>query len=484
MLSFLAFILLQINLFSPPADSISKPPNRIVEQKLDTIRIIPDTQQVTIEDIIIVGNNKTKDLIVLRELLIEANSLVNGKEFREMLERSRNNLFNTGLFHQVSVDYIPIGPRKVKIVVMLTERWYFWPFPIIELADRNINAWWLTKDFSRINFGLYLFKFNFRGKKETISLRFKYGFTRQIGLTYNIPYIDKKQRSGLNFSFAFSTNKQLIYNTLNNRIQFLKELDQFNRKEINTNITYTYRRKIYSYNALSLRYTFVNISDTLKHLNPLYLGNSIQSLQFFSLEYVYRYDRRDYRAYPLKGYYIELNASQHGLGILKREKINMQYAYLMARKYFKWSERWYTGTSLKTKISTGRFQPYYLQRGLGYQNDYVRGYEYYVIDGQNFGLLKANLKYNLVKTGAIKLKKIKNNSLNRIQYGFYLNAFADGAYVQDNQFNELNKLNNTFLHGYGIGLDFVGQNDLVIRFELTRNGLNQNGFYLHFSAPL
>jgi hypothetical protein len=125
-----------------------------------------------------------------------------------------------------------------------------------------------------------------------------------------------------------------------------------------------------------------------------------------------------------------------------------------------------------------------LQRALGYQNDYVRGYEYYVIDGQNFGLLKTNLKYNLVKPGAVKIKRIKNNSLNRVQYGFYLNAFADAAYVQDNQFNELNKLNNTFINGYGIGLDFVGQNDLVIRFELTRNGLNQNGFYLHFSAPL
>lgn len=484
MLGWIAFILLQVNLFTPPADSITLPPSRIKEKALDTLTIVADTQQVNIEDIVIVGNNKTKDPIVLRELLIQANSIVNGTEFKELLEKSKNNLFNTGLFHQVNVDYIPVGPNKVKIVVMLTERWYFWPFPIAELADRNLNAWWLTQDFSRINFGLYLFKFNFRGKKETISLRFKYGFTRQIGLTYNIPYIDKRQRSGLNFGFSYSLNKQVIYNTLNNKIKFLKEFSDFNRNEINANVTYTYRKGIYSYNAITLRYTNVHITDTVRNLHAGYLGNNINTLEFFTLEYYFRYDKRDYRAYPLKGYLIECSAIQHGLGILKREDVNMQYAWLSFKKYIPLNNRWNIGASFKTKVSTKHFQPYYLQRGLGYLNDFVRGYEYYVVDGQNFGLFKANLKYNLLKPGALKIKKIKNNSFNRLQYALYLNAFVDGAYVDDNQYYRNNPLNNSYLYGYGLGIDYVGQSDIVIRFEVTRNALNEKGFYLHFAAPL
>ncbi|MCC7050600.1 MAG: hypothetical protein IT239_02315 [Bacteroidia bacterium] len=479
MLNVIVFILLQVNLL-PITDTLSVTQHKKNNTRLDTVVVVPDSQVVTIDDILIIGNKKTKDPIIFRELLLQANELVNGRDFKLLLEKSRSNLFNTGLFNQVDVDYIPIAPNRVKLVVVLVEQSYFWPFPIIELADRNINTWWLTKDFSRINFGLYLFKFNFRGKKETVAFKAKYGFTRQVGLTYTKPYIDKKQRWGFSAGVSYSINKQLIYTTLNNKILFFNDFKNVNRKEFSANINYTYRHGIYSYHAFNIKYTNVGVSDTILKLQPHYLTfKNAPKLSLMTLEYNYRLDRRNYRSYPTAGYCLELYATQNGIGFLKNEPVTMRYITLAAKKYFPITNRWNAGIMAKGKISDKNYQSYYLQRALGYTVDFVRGYEYYVIDGQHFALGKSNIKYQL-----IQLRKFPANIFNTLKYNIYLTAFSDAGYVRDLQYFRTNFLNNKWLYSYGVGLDFAVSNDFVLRFEIAKNHLTQTGFYLHFDAPL
>ena len=53
--------------------------------------------------------------------------------------------------------------------------------------------------------------------------------------------------------------------------------------------------------------------------------------------------------------------------------------------------RFFLGSSFKGKWSSNGYQPYFAQRGFGF-DDYVRGYEYYVVDGQDFWLSKTVLK--------------------------------------------------------------------------------------------
>ena len=43
----------------------------------------------------------------------------------------------------------------------------------------------------------------------------------------------------------------------------------------------------------------------------------------------------------------------------------------------------FVGSSLKGKWSSDSYQPYFMQVAFGF-DDYVRGYEYYVIDGQDY----------------------------------------------------------------------------------------------------
>ena len=73
--------------------------------------------------------------------------------------------------------------------------------------------------------------------------------------------------------------------------------------------------------------------------------------------------------------------------------------------------RVFIGSSFKSKWSSGGYQPYFAQKGFGF-DDYVRGYEYYVIDGQDFWLSKTILKYAIVEKTKFDIPYVKMKQFN------------------------------------------------------------------------
>jgi hypothetical protein len=71
-----------------------------------------------------------------------------------------------------------------------------------------------------------------------------------------------------------------------------------------------------------------------------------------------------------------------------------------------------------------------------------------------------------------------------IPYAFYINLYGDAAYAQDTQFSRYNPLTNSWLLGYGAGIDFVTYYDLVFRLEYSINRFGESGYFLHFTAPI
>lgn len=127
-------------------------------------------------------------------------------------------------------------------------------------------------------------------------------------------------------------------------------------------------------------------------------------------------------------------------------------------------------------------------RALGFGRDYVRGYEYYVVDGQHFALFKTNLKFKLLSGKEVHAGFIPLEKFSTIPFSFYLNAYADAAYVEDTQFSNIafttNRLPNSWLYGYGAGIDFVTYYDIVIRLDYSFNKFGESGLFLHFAAPI
>jgi hypothetical protein len=137
-------------------------------------------------------------------------------------------------------------------------------------------------------------------------------------------------------------------------------------------------------------------------------------------------------------------------------------------------------------LSNNATQPYFIERGLGYGPNYVRSYEYYVIDGQDYAILKTNLKYELIKTGMKKLNFIPSKKFSLFYYAVYLGCFADAGYVDNvNKLETVNNsLPNTGLLGGGVNVDIVTYYDVVWSLQYSINKMCQYGFFLHFAAPI
>src|SRR5579871_5399177 len=183
---------------------------------MDTVTVPVDSSRVlTVGRVLIAGNKITKDRIISRELTLKSGDTISVRRLPHELLWDKRKIYNLRLFHTVSVQALELSNNTIDLLVEVTERWYTFPIPIFELSDRNFSEWWnnYNHDLNRINYGISLTRFNFRGRYETLQLVAQFGFTQRYELSYRIPYIDKKQKQGLSFNFDYSTPKNLAYST-------------------------------------------------------------------------------------------------------------------------------------------------------------------------------------------------------------------------------------------------------------------------------
>ncbi len=444
-----------------------------------------DTSHI-IGAIIIKDNKVTNEKVILRELLFRTGDTILGSQLDNIMRLSELNLVNTTLFNFVTIEFLE-GQQEgtLDVEVRVTERWYIWPIPAVKLSDRNFNVWWETRDLRRLSYGLNLEWMNFRGRRETLIAGFMAGYNEMLLLEYRIPYLNRKKTLGLGFGGFINRNRQLPYMTVENKQVFIRDNDDYVRRDVHAFVQFLYRQGIYNSHLFELKYDKHLFSDTLHSLNPYYSDGEDMN-QYFTLYYKYKSDYRDYRPYPLSGHYFDLEVFKYGLGFFGENSLDFMYIKSAFRKYWKINRRFYYAFGLSAKFSNGGRQPYYNVRGIGYGRDLVRSYEYYLVDGQHFIIWKNNLKFALLPRRDTDIGFIKSQKFSRIHYAFYLNLIFDLGFVSNEQFygDHGNRLENELLLGYGLGLDFVTYYDIVIRMEISVNRAGEPGFFLHFMAPI
>jgi len=442
---------------------------------------LPDL--VLVDSIVLSGQNITRVPVIEREYVMHTGDSIPRNLFIKTLDRTRENLINTFLFNFVTITTKTIDSNRVVVFVHVEERWYIFPLPVFELVDRNFNEWLKSGDWSRVNFGMNLKWSNFRGMNETMNFLFKWGYTENVGLNYTIPYINKNKEEGLAVKTTYSRDKEVVYSVFDSKPQRYKVESRFMRREVTAALTYSRRKGYYKTSSFFAEYRKVSVDDTIPVLNSEYFGNSRNHQQLITFSWLYRRDFRDIKVYPLSGYMLDLEATKLGFGLLPDEP-NLLYLSAQYKAFRKLASRWYVAGSVKGKLSGQGIQPYYNMKGLGFNNDFVRGYELYIIPGQNYIITKTTLKFALLPTHVIEVPAIPLEKFRKIHYAFYLNAFFDGAYVRDRQYENQNPLANDYQFGYGVGLDYVTYYNLVFRLEYSINKFGEKGFFLHFTAPI
>jgi len=440
-------------------------------------------QQVHIGNVFISGNRKTKEKIILRELTLKPGSTFSKIDLPLIIQKDKEKLINTRLFLEVDIQPVERFEDVVDLVVQVKERWYFFPSPIFELADRSFNEWWVNqdRDFSRVNYGAKLFQYNFRGRRETLRFIGQFGFSKTLGLNYVVPFFDLKQRNGLVFDFAYRDQKNLAYRSTENKQTFL-ESEEILKKSYTTSLTWTHRYSFYNRHYFTLGYSHSSINDTIALLNPNFFleGHTLQ--RYFTLSYLFTRDLRDYVAYPLNGHLISIKAEKNGLGIyddLNRFSLRASYA-----QYFPLKNNFFLSSSLTGVASFPKRQAYNNIEAIGYRPDELRGYDLYVVEGQNYIINKITFK-KLLFSKQHHIKSIPVPQFQTIPVAIYLKAFFDSGYV-DNQYTdpENTAFTNRYLFGGGLGLDIVTYYDLVLRLEYSFNDTGDSGFFLNVRADI
>lgn len=430
----------------------------------------------------ITGNRKTKENIILRELSFQPGDTLSAAALDEAIERSRSNLVNTMLFNYVEIEKLPVDSVYNDIHIHVTERIYLIPTPIFQFADPNFNTWWLNRDFTRTNWGFFVLKKNFRGRNEDLAFITQLGYSKEFGFLYRIPWITKKQNIGAGIWVGYKQNNEVTIGTENNKRLFYTGTTGNSRDELLVKLNTTLRRKLYSTHFFELKYNSNHILDTITKMQGDYFYQNKAHMNFLSFIYSFKHDKRDNKGYPLEGHFTQCDFINNGLGIISK-KFHVMTTSLSHSEYFRLSERMFLASLIKTKFTLTKDIPYYFQEGLGYSG-FVRGYEYYVIDGQHYGLFKSNLKFNLVKPRVHEPEFLSKTNFAKIHYAFYLNLYMDAGYVYDGRYAEKNPLSNELIYGTGIGIDFVSFYDKVIRFEYSLNKQWEHGFFLHFIKPV
>ncbi|MDX5320420.1 MAG: BamA/TamA family outer membrane protein [Bacteroidota bacterium] len=440
------------------------------------------SDSVQIKEIRVQGNRHTKSQIITRELALQAGDWIARAEVENFCRKSRNLIFNTHLFNDVMVHSVPTDEGSIVLSIEVIEKWYIWPYPIIGFADRNFNIWWETQDINRLYAGASVQHYNFRGRAEKLKLRGLWGYTRLVEMDYEIPYLDKQKKHGLQAIAYYQSNKEVWLKTENNRLQFLFDPDQRAYKYVFGELAYLYRPKLFVRHRLGLFVEDILVSDTVltEGANPRYLAGGRTNQTSIGIRYAFKWDKRDIAYYPLRGHFIEANVEPRYL-------VENRSAYLALRLnaelFHEFGKGFFGGIGARGKLSAPNEQPYALYQSLGYKY-FVRGFEAYVVDGQHYGLIQSNVKYQLFNRN-IQIPYVPFSQFKTAPTSVYLTAFADAGYVASTRFQEPgNTYQNTWLAGYGVGIDFATYYDRVIRIEYSCNGFGRKGLYLHFTAPI
>jgi len=435
---------------------------------------------VVVDKITFAGNAITKSHVLEQELTFAPGDTLAAESLEPLLEENQARLLNLRLFHQVAYAYSCQGGR-VEITYQMQERFYLYPVPVFDVAERNFNAWLERKDWGRLDYGLNLIRYNFRGRNENLRLRVQQGFNRRLELAYRVPYISRRHQLGAEFSVADYRSRAISYKHIRNKQHFYEQETGLPIRRTAVGAGLIHRQNVQRQAGLRLSYHQEQISDSVLLLNPEYFGEAAGKREYMRLEAYKVVNLRNNFAYPLTGSYLEAGVAQtlflHGAG-MPYTAIRAKYAH-----YARLTDKLYYALSAEGQLRLAKEHAFADNVALGFRS-WVRGYELYVVGGQHYALLKQGLSRRLFGLDGIRLKFIDNPKFNRVPLAMYLSAFADAAYVEDNVYGAKNPLTNRLLAGAGLGLHLVTFYDIVLRLEYALNREGEKGLYFGTSFPI
>jgi outer membrane protein assembly factor BamA len=450
---------------------------------LISIVSFPQVNRLIINDIQITGNKKTKTNVILRELTFQKGDTILASDMEQRISRSRENILNTSLFNYVTITSEKSDSSITDIAILVEERWYLWPSVILKYDDRNFSAWLKAKDLSKSKYGFSVEKYNCFGRRENLKISFLFGYATQFSISYKNIALNRTRKHFIGGDIELTKQDEIFYKTTDNvPLTFRNKFRSvFERRKYTLN--YLYRPHIYDLHNFYLNYFEYKIADTIVELNPGFLPGNDNNFKCFTFDYVYSNDRRDIKAYPLKGSYFEVLVSQTFSVPSSKSSFSSTAVIPSYYRFFELNRTLYYAAGINLKLSYNNSYSYFYSKAVGY-NYNMHGFEYNTIEGQHFLIIKNLLKAAVIKPRVSELHFIPFTKFNKIHYALYFNLFSDIGYVANKYTTDNNYYANKFLISWGAGLDLVTYYDITLRADYAINGFGKSGFYIHLTAPM
>lgn len=436
-------------------------------QEIDSFRLV-------VKDIIISGNDVTRDEIILREMSLKKNSLFTYRKY----EHDKQNIYNLRLFTKVDLIPIPVSGREIVLNVDVNEKWYILPLPYGGLEEGEWKKLWL---------GLNLKWENFRGRNETLSLYFRVFYNPAVRFSYSVPWIGDELHlySSVNFGFERTRNQSLEAVGLPSGSGTIRYDDtNFDFYRFNSLIT------IGKYITERLAF-FADIGYDYLRVSQFAEGRTISNTgkdKYFTFGLGLHYDSRDIYEFATKGYFLRTSFSRYGY---YDKSINFGKFALESQSFipFNISPKYYITLASKiyTSQAIGPVIPLYHHVFLGYGDNYVRGWRDYAYEGEDIFTLFNELRIPVMKPRFIKAEKLPFiGSLPiikklELKHGLFFTIFYDLGGV----WNKNDDIRNVrFRSGAGIGLNFILPFGYIVRtdwgFRISKPVVGE--FTLHLNA--
>lgn len=387
-----------------------------------------------VNSISIIGNETTKEYIIRQELSLQPDSLLTYTALRYNLDR----IYSLQLFTKVSAEVVPAENSSADVIIMVHERWFFYPYPNVGLRD---------KDWSKIYYGLGVAHTNFSGRNVRVFGAFALGYDPYISLSYANPFIDVENQLSFGISgyYKKQRNRSLISQGANNN---------FDENQIVVNTSVGKRFSLFTTTSASLGFIQLSVSDNKagRTLSP----NGTD--QFFIFKFGASYDTRDLREYPRIGSYYSFTVAKNGFfdktvnyqsfGIDLRRFIPIYFDMTIAGRIF-------------GSMSWGGRIPNYGHVFFGY-GDRIRGHFYTILEGENQFGTTAEIHYPILKPRYVRFNFLPLEQFKDVRYAANVAVFADAGTAL---YRTQKISTNSFLSGYGVGVHILLAYSAVVRFE-------------------
>lgn len=338
------------------------------QQEVDISFKIQEGPEVTVRNVLISGNHRTKDYVIRREITVEEGEPFDLTEIR----RTQEKIFRLGFFKDVMLDMVPAEKEdEIDIIFMVEEQ---------QTGMASIGAGYSSQD--GVMGTLQVSQENFLGRGQRISVMWEFGERVQnYRLSFSEPYL-----FGAPTPFSAS-----VYNTIRRRRTF----GGYNYKERRRGGSISLGRHFTDIFTGKLRYS---LEDIKLYDADLQIEDKEGTELTSSLTPSITFDTRDYPFDPRTGFYLRFSNQIAG-GVFGGD-INFS-------KFE--SKKTYFHPIIKNIVGVLNFEigavwpfsetddvPLYEKFNVG-GSESIRGYEYYEIEGDYKAVVNAEIKFPIVR---------------------------------------------------------------------------------------